>query len=183
MERVTLTQAARALGVAQHKLIHLCEKGVVLPDLYDARGRGSSRGFSRRNFFEFAVALEMRRLGLPVALIRAIVLVLRSFEAAVASTMPGFALPASLQSSGAPTVTALIVDGQHLFFSVAGGRSTAVVFGGIELPKRSTKARLSRSPEVHRLSTAAAKRLIASAKTRTEIDLTRIAFDLPQPKA
>ena len=123
MERVTLTQAARALGVPQHKLIHFCEKGVVVPDLHDARGRGSSRGFSRRNFFEFSVALEMRRLGLSVALIRAVLLVLRSFESAVASTMAGFALPASLQSSGAPTVTALIVDGQRLFFSVARGRS------------------------------------------------------------
>jgi len=183
MERVTLTQAARALGVPQHKLIHFCEKGVVVPDLHDARGRGSSRGFSRRNFFEFSVALEMRRLGLSVALIRAVLLVLRSFESAVASTMAGFALPASLQSSGAPTVTALIVDGQLLFFSVARGRSPAVIFGGVKLPKRSTKARLSRSPAVHRLSTAAANRLMASAKTRTEIDLTQIALDLPLPEA
>ncbi len=56
MTRVTLTQAAWVLRVPQHKLIHLCEKGVVVPEIHDARGRGSSRGFSRRNLFEFAVA-------------------------------------------------------------------------------------------------------------------------------
>ena len=39
MKRVTLTQAARALGVPQHRLIHLCEKHVVVPDLDEARGR------------------------------------------------------------------------------------------------------------------------------------------------
>jgi hypothetical protein len=37
----TLTQAARLLGEPQHRLIYLCEKGVVVPDFQDAEGRGS----------------------------------------------------------------------------------------------------------------------------------------------
>ena len=72
MAPFTLTQAAKALSVAQHKLIHLCEKKVVVPDVHDARGRGSSRKFSKRNLFDFAVALEMRRLELPVSFVQAV---------------------------------------------------------------------------------------------------------------
>ncbi len=56
----TLTEAARLLEVPQHRLIYLCEKEVVQPDLNDATGRGSSRRFSRRNILEFAVALRLR---------------------------------------------------------------------------------------------------------------------------
>ena len=56
-EGITLTQAARMLGVLQHRLIHYCEKGVVVPDLEDAQGRGSSRRFSAMNLFEFSVEI------------------------------------------------------------------------------------------------------------------------------
>src|ERR671919_595099 len=88
----TLTEAAKSLGVPQHKLIHLCEKNVVVPDVRDARGRGSSRQFSKRNLFDFAVALEMRRLELPVSFVQAVLRVLRSFEAQVKSTLREFTL-------------------------------------------------------------------------------------------
>src|SRR5438046_3365316 len=119
MKRVTLTQAARALGVPQHRLIHLCEKHVVVPDLDEARGRGSSRGFSRRNLFEFAVALELRRLELPVGMVRAVLLVLRSFERAAKKMLPRFVLPDSLVRSESPEVSILIIDGSQLYFRVA----------------------------------------------------------------
>ena len=33
----SLSEAARLLGQPQHKLIYLCEKGVIIPDLGDAR--------------------------------------------------------------------------------------------------------------------------------------------------
>src|SRR5688572_10022776 len=92
----TLTQAAKMLGVAQHALIHLCEKKVVVPDLKDARGRGSSRQFSKRNLFDFAIAVEMRRLELPVSFIQAVLRVLRSFEIESARSLREFALPDSL---------------------------------------------------------------------------------------
>jgi DNA-binding transcriptional MerR regulator len=69
----TLTEAARLLGEPQHRLIYLCEKGVVEPDVQDAGGRGSSRRFSNRNLLEFAVALRLRELELPAAVIAAVV--------------------------------------------------------------------------------------------------------------
>lgn len=49
-----LSEIARRLDVPQHKLLHLCEKGVVIPEIHDAAGRGSSRVFSADNFLEFA---------------------------------------------------------------------------------------------------------------------------------
>jgi hypothetical protein len=63
----TLTQTARLLGEPQHRLIYLCEKGVVVPDFQDAEGRGSSRRFSDRNLLEFAIALRLRELEIGVA--------------------------------------------------------------------------------------------------------------------
>ncbi len=170
-----MTKAARVLGVPQHRLIHLCEKGVVVPDLADARGRGSSRAFSARNLFEFAVALEMRRMELPVTFIRAVLRVLRGFESAASSAIQGFSLPESLQAADAPRVTALIQDGERLRFSIGKGKAPAAIFGDVILPKRSRRGRPTGRADVRRLSTATAAKLVAAAKTRTEIDLTHIA--------
>ena len=180
VDRLTLTQAARALGVPQHRLIHLCEKHVVVPDLEDARGRGSSRSFSRRNLFEFAVALELRRLELPVNVVRAVLQAVRSFEEATRQRLPEFTLPESLAGPGALDVSVLFVDGTSLYFSVAGKDSRRSFVGSVELPKRGKRA-LKRPPLPRRLSEARARRAFESAKIRTELNLTGIARDLPWP--
>ena len=44
---LTLGQIQDILNVPQHVLIHLCEKGVILPDFSDTKGRGQSRLFSK----------------------------------------------------------------------------------------------------------------------------------------
>jgi len=181
MKRVTLTQAARALGVPQHRLIHLCEKHVVVPDLDEARGRGSSRGFSRRNLFEFAVALELRRLELPVGMVRAVLVVLRSFERAAQKMLPRFVLPDSLVRSESPEVSILIIDGSQLYFRVAKTRTTSTVLGGGDIPRRSSRARTISPTRPRRLSPLEARRALESAKTRAEVSLTRIAQALPSP--
>ena len=98
----TLTQAARLLGEPQHRLIYLCEKGAVVPDFHDAEGRGSSRRFSARNLLEFAIALRLRELEIGVALVGAVVHVLRAFEPRVGKEFRGFRLPDSLRVPGAP---------------------------------------------------------------------------------
>src|ERR1035441_4535125 len=67
----SLAQISRLLQEPQHRLIYLCEKRAVVPDRGDARGRGSSRGFSERNILEFALALRLRRLELPVPVVAA----------------------------------------------------------------------------------------------------------------
>ena len=62
----TLSDLARRLETPQHRLIHLCEKGVIVPEVSDAAGRGSSRSFSPMNYLEFAVALRLRDTFVPV---------------------------------------------------------------------------------------------------------------------
>ena len=62
----TLTEVARRLDVPQHRLIHLCEKGIVIPGVHAASGRGSSRVFSAGNYLELAVALRLRDMFIPM---------------------------------------------------------------------------------------------------------------------
>lgn len=177
MQRVTLTQAAKMLGVPQHRLIHLCEKGVVVPDIGDAQGRGSSRGFSHRNLFEFAIALELRRFDLPVALAGAVVHVLHSFERSVRTAFPGFELPASLQEVNAPRLAALIIDGERLYFRLSRGRKPATTFGSVEIGHAKRAVGKDKAP-LRQLSATEVKQEIQSARVRTEIDLSRIASGL-----
>ncbi|KKM40597.1 hypothetical protein LCGC14_1563670 [marine sediment metagenome] len=66
---LTLGQIAEMLDQPQHRLVHLCEKGVVEP-VKDAKGRGTVRRFDLDNVYCLAVALELQRWGLQVVLIR-----------------------------------------------------------------------------------------------------------------
>lgn len=91
-DAVTLKEVQLRLGVPQHVLIHLCEKGVVDPDFADTSGRGKRRKFSQRNLFEFGVALAFRKFELPIATVGLVVRLLRSFERAVGRLVPGFGL-------------------------------------------------------------------------------------------
>ena len=129
----TLTEAAQLLGEPQHRLIYLCEKGVVAPDVQDAEGRGSSRRFSARNLLEFGVALRLRALGIPAAVSGAVVYVLRGFEKAIAKKMPGFSLPGSLIAANAPELSAIIGDDERLYFKLGSGKSGTKTYGGVPL--------------------------------------------------
>jgi len=129
----TLTEAARLLREPQHRLIYLCEKGVVQPDFQDAEGRGSSRRFSARNLLEFGVALRFRELGIPASVIGAVLHVLRGFERAIGKMLAGFKLPGSLTAAEAPELKIIIGDDQRLYFSLETGGSNAKTYGGIPL--------------------------------------------------
>jgi len=128
----TLSKAARLLDEPQHRLIYLCEKDVVIPDLGEARGRGSSRRFSARNILEFALALQLRQLMIPVAPVAAIMYVLRAFESRVAQEISTFRLPQSLLEPGAPELCIVISDGQRLFFVLRRGEGTTQLYGGLD---------------------------------------------------
>ena len=128
----TLTEAARSLGEPQYRLIYLCEKGVVQPDLEDAKGRGSSRRFSARNLLEFAVALRLRELELPASIIGAVTYTLRAFERKVQDQLRTFRLPESLRGAAAPDLRAIISDGR-LYLSLGTGKDVPKVYGGIDL--------------------------------------------------
>lgn len=119
--------------MAQHRLIHLCEKGVVAPDLQDASGRGSSRVFSSRNLLEFAVALRLREMMLPVAVVRPIVHVLRAFDDRLKRELRGFSLPDGLRHKAAPDLRIILSDGRLIYFSLGQSGSDTKLFGGISL--------------------------------------------------
>jgi DNA-binding transcriptional MerR regulator len=131
----TLSEIARRLEVPQHRLIHLCEKGVVVPDVHGAAGRGSSRVFSSRNFLELAVALRLRDMMLPVAAIGAVIHVLEAFEGRLQKDLPHFALAESLREDPAPDLRVIISDGQMIYFSLAAADKEPKLFGGIPLAR------------------------------------------------
>ena len=129
----TLSEIARRLDVPQHRLIHLCEKGVVVPEVQEAAGRGSSRVFSERNFLELAVALRLRDMMLPVAAVGAVIHVLRVLEGRLRHELPHFALADSLREARAPELRVIISDGQTIYFSLGAAGKQPKLFLGIPL--------------------------------------------------
>jgi DNA-binding transcriptional MerR regulator len=127
----TLSEAARRLGVPQHKLIHLCEKGVVVPEIHQAAGRGSSRVFSASNFLELAVALRLRDMLLPVNVVGAIVHVLRRFGPEMQASRKDVSLAASLRLPNTPELRVILSDGNAIYFSLARSGQEPKLFGGI----------------------------------------------------
>ncbi len=175
------------LGEPQHRLIYLCEKGVVEPDLQDAKGRGSSRRFSGRNVLEFAVALRLRDLEIPAAIVGAVIYVLKAFEHRVAAEIPGFRLPASLREPKAPDLRVVIADGRRLYFTLRAGKAAAKVFGGLELRALGSSRKSLRLLERELESANAPESSRASGDfgepegsrhARVEVSITRIAQDL-----
>src|SRR5262245_48255467 len=58
----TLKEVAAHFHRPAHRIIHLCEAGVVRPTV-DAAGRGSVRRFSRDDAFRLLLALELQEAG------------------------------------------------------------------------------------------------------------------------
>jgi DNA-binding transcriptional MerR regulator len=129
----TLSDIARMLDVPQHRLIHLCEKGVVTPEVHDAAGRGSSRVFSTRNLLELAVALRLREAMLPISAVGAIVHVLRALEERLRADIAGFSLAESLHGAAPRDLRIVVSDGQTIYFSLAGSGQDPRLFGGIRI--------------------------------------------------
>src|SRR3972149_10533488 len=140
----TLSESARLLGEPQHRLIYLCEKGVIIPEFGNAKGRGSSRRFSARNLLEFAVVLKLRDLTLPVDTVAAIIHVLRAFETKVADEIKGFDLIHSLRGKNAPDLRIIISDGRQLYFSLGTLPGTPKLFGGLDFPRIADKKAMPR---------------------------------------
>jgi DNA-binding transcriptional MerR regulator len=183
----TLSQAARLLGEPQHRLIYLCEKGVVQPDLQDAEGRGSSRRFSGRNLLEFAVALRLRELEIPASLVGAVIYVLRAFERSVRKRLTGFHLPESLRDPQAPDLRVVIGNGQRLYFTLGTGGSPAKVYGDLDPRQLDASRKSSRALERELARPKPSARSGTSQQfggpegsrhARVEVSITRIARDL-----
>ncbi len=188
----TLSEVARLFGQPQHRLIHLCEKGVIRADFEEARGRGSSRRFSRRNLLQFAVALKLRELMVPVAPIGAVVHVLDAFEKVLAREMPGFRLPDSLAESGAPELRVIITDGCILFFALHLKNSDPKLFGGIDLDAVAAEGPVVAGRVSRRLKPVKPGKGVLEAVFgpeaeseggRIEVSVTRLARGIPRSAA
>lgn len=129
----TLSDISKLLNVSQHRLIYLCESHVVNADIEGPSGRGSSRRFSARNILEFAIALKLKDLMLPVAAIAAILYVLRRFEVFVATEMPQFRLPASLRPEGAIDLRIIVRDGRYIYFALMDQTQFVRLYGGLDM--------------------------------------------------
>jgi len=172
-EPITLKEVQLRLGVPQHVLIHLCEKGVIAPDFAETSGRGKRREFSQRNLFEFAVALTLREFEMSVATIAFVVRLLRSFERATAKAVPGFALPAFLLEKRIELALS-IYDGRLLVVSASGGAVRRPLLLGVNIGgtsrERPERPRLEKLDELPR-----------TWEARLELDLTRIARRIAKP--
>lgn len=193
-EEWTLSEAARFLAEPQHRLIYLCEKGVVVPEYRNAKGRGSSRRFSARNLLEFAVVLKLRELTLPVDTVAAIIHVLRAFETKVADEIKGFDLIHSLRGKNAPDLRIIISDGRLLYFSLGVGAGDRKLFGGLDFHSLATKKIKPMTIRKEKIAPnefgkeATLKPAFPASEfggpegskhARIEISVTRIAKDLP----
>ncbi len=177
----TLAEIAGRLSAPQHRLIHLCEKHVVVPDVQDAGGRGSSRVFSARNFLELAVALRLRDMLLPVSAAGAIVHVMRSMEDRLRDE-PGFSLVTSLSAAEAPDLRVIISDGHLIFFALGPAGQNPTLFGGVSLEDASGNAGIAGDqlrPIETQNATSAFGGPEGSLFSRTEVSLTAIAQSLP----
>ena len=99
----------------QHVLIHLCEKGVIIPEAEDVSGRGKIRKFSKANVFEFAVALELRKYQIPVVTTGAILRILNSFKKKLRKENNDFDFPDSLINTN---LLLYFYEGELLVFKV-----------------------------------------------------------------
>lgn len=166
-EPITLKEIQLRLGVPQHVLIHLCEKGAIEPDFADTSGRGRRREFSHRNLFEFGVALALRRFELPVATIALQVRILRTFGRAVGKAVPGFTIPDALIDKNIE-LTLCCFDAEMLVLCASGGGLrkplilSAHIGGNLQVPDK--------PPRVVRIDAMPSK-----YEARIDVDLSEIA--------
>lgn len=165
-EPITLKEVQLRLGVPQHVLIHLCEKGVIAPDFAETSGRGKSRKFSERNVYEFAVALALRRLELPVATTALVVRVLRSFMRAVSRAIPGIELPASV-ADGSLAMSLFLYDDELIVLHTRGGPLQKPLLLSSKLTPAASRQTQPRVVKIDRLSD--------QFEVRLEVNLTEIA--------
>lgn len=179
----TLTEIARLLHQPQHRLIYLCEKGVIVPEFADAKGRGTSRRFSARNIFEFSTALVLSEFHFPATISVKFLYTVRFFEAQVKEYgLNDFSLPYSLTETNSPEIIAIITNGTVLHFSLGVPGKLKTVLGGIDISEKSENSDLSfvsfESQGEKITFGKMADSTISSNLARFEVNLTKIAQNL-----
>ena len=138
----TLTEISNLLQVPQHRLIYYCEAKVVIPDKSDAKGRGSSRRFSKLNLLEFLVALTLSEFHVPANISVKIFVTFRMFVKEVRKQIPKFELLSSLAKANSLQIDLLITNGTRLFFILNPSGVSSVVLGGVDLKKDNQEMKL-----------------------------------------
>ena len=178
----TLTGIAKLLQQPQHRLIYLCEKGVIVPDGTDAEGRGSSRRFSARNLFEFSIALTLGEFHIPAIMSGKVLLALRSFEKVLKQTISNLDLPYALRTPNAPEIRVLLTNGSCLYFAIGEGGRTKLI-GGVDLLNHQGNVNWPSITEIPVNSESSTGeyiwRLAGSERAYFEVNITQIAKDLP----
>lgn len=179
---LTLTKISRVLNEPQHRLIYLCEKGVIIPDGSDAKGRGSSRRFSSRNLFEFSVALTLAEFHFPAKISANFLYVVRSFETHVKKSIQSFSIPADLVKKQSPEIIGIVANGSYLYFSIGFPGRPKNIFGGVEIGERGKIQRVEfkecNSRESDDLFRSLDPGQSDTNLARFEINLTKIAQNL-----
>jgi DNA-binding transcriptional MerR regulator len=176
----TVARAARLLGVPQHRVIYLFEKGIVIPDFADAKGRGSSRRLSARNILELAIALRVRSLGLTASITAAVLYTLRGLEQRLSKELERFELVTSLRTRDDIDLRAVVSDDTRLFFVLITKTKAPRVFGGEKVTaKRNAGHRpaLRGLPDIRR-ALPGVLGPEGSKYIRLDINVSRIARDL-----
>ncbi len=178
----TLSEIARFLQQPQHRLIYLCEKGVITPDFADAKGRGSSRRFSARNILEISIALSLSEFHFPGTFSAHILYVLRSFETSVKASIGDFNLPYSLMKDNSPEIIGIVTNGSILNFVIGLSGQPKKVYGGIDISESIKDGQLKfepvelqdLTPTIQQINTPLGDQNLA----RFEINITKIAQSL-----
>lgn len=73
----TKTEAAKALRVTPRTVHYYTEEGLVVPEVANPSGRGTTRKYSRRNLMEIMLVREMAASGISLARIKEIMEILK----------------------------------------------------------------------------------------------------------
>ena len=135
----TLTEVARILGVSQHTLIYLCEKGIIAPKFQQGTGRGSSRKFSRYNLFEIALVLHLRNLSQPSSVAILLLKALATTTVKLRGLIADFSLPDSLGDDAKTDIRIILAKGKTMFFALGQQGKPLKLLGGINLKGKSPR--------------------------------------------
>ena len=190
--RWTLSQTTRLLGASAPEVLYLCDQYIVHPDLGDAKGRGSSRGFSQRNLFEIALAVQLRKqLGSNTlrGALRAVRLIEETVREEDGREWATFKLPDTLREDDAPDMRLIISDGRFVYLTLARSNAETKVFGPGDLKSGDRIEDSFKNGDTRRRSARENARrpqqgatpfggLEQSQYSRIETSLTNIAADL-----
>lgn len=78
----TKKQVAEAIGISLRTIQYYTDEGLLIPEIANPSGRGTSRKYSRKNLVEFLIIKELAKYGLSLGQIKGIMEKARSSNVA-----------------------------------------------------------------------------------------------------